>query len=138
MMIFDAADREVCSVKRRLTNTPLQALNILNDPTYIEASRWLASLALNKIGTGQGSDSSRIRWLFRKVLARSPDTIELSRFESSIQQFRQHFEQAPASAIQLVTVGASPLDDKLETVELAAWTTLTSVILNLDETLTKE
>jgi hypothetical protein len=138
MMIFDAADREVCSVKRRLTNTPLQALNILNDPTYIEASRWLASLALNKIGTGQGSDSSRITWLFRKVLARSPDTTELSRFESSIQQFRQHFEQAKESATQLMAVGESAVDSKLKTTELAAWTTLASVILNLDETLTKE
>jgi hypothetical protein len=110
----------------------------LNDPTYVEASRWLATSVLNENAAAHGSDSSRIRWLFRRVLARSPDTIELSRFESSIQQFRQHFEQAPASAIQLVTVGASPIDDKLETVELAAWTTLTSVILNLDETLTKE
>ena len=138
MMIFDAADREVCSVKRRLTNTPLQALNILNDPTYIEASRWLASSALNEVGTVYDSDSRTIARLFRKVLARSPDTTELARFESSIKQFRQHFEQARESASQLVRVGDSPVDTKLETTELAAWTTLASVILNLDETLTKE
>lgn len=138
MMIFDAADREVCSVKRRLTNTPLQALNILNDPTYIEASRWLATSALIEKGGTHASDASRIRWIFRKVLARTPDTTELFRFESSIQQFRQHFEQASESALQLVTVGDSPVDSNLETTELAAWTTLASVILNLDETLTKE
>lgn len=93
MMIFDAADREVCSVKRRLTNTPLQALNVLNDPIYIEALCWLASSTLKELGQIQASDSARIQRLFRTVLARLPDANELARLELSIRNFRKHFAQ---------------------------------------------
>ncbi len=93
MMVFDAADREVCSVKRRLTNTPLQALNLLNDPTYVEASRWLASSSFKAIVPADGSDAVRIRWLFRKVLARLPDRTEQSKLEHAIIKFRDHFAQ---------------------------------------------
>ncbi|MBU6173668.1 MAG: DUF1553 domain-containing protein [Planctomycetes bacterium] len=138
MMIFDAADREVCNVKRRLTNTPLQALAVLNDPTYVEASRWLASSVLTESEKDRTSDSDRIQVLFRRVLARRPDARELSRLERSIATFREHFSQTKGSAEQLVQVGESQSDVPLNSNELAAWTTLASVILNLDETLTKE
>jgi hypothetical protein len=138
MMVFDAADREVCSVKRRLTNTPLQALNSLNDPTYVEASRWLASSVLSESTSDTTRDTDRIQSLFRRVLARRPDTNELSRLERSIATFRKHFTKSQESADQLIQVGESPRDASIDSTELAAWTTLASVILNLDETLTKE
>ena len=132
---FDAPDREKCTVRRARTNTPLQALVLLNDPTYIEASRILAEGMMTQAGN---APSSRLRFAYRRALARDPNPQErqvlLRLFHKQLDEFRQN-EQA---AIDLLSVGDSPRNKKLNPVELAAWTTIASTILNLDETVTKE
>ena len=132
---FDAPDREKCTVRRARTNTPLQALVLLNDPTYIEASRILAEGMMTQAGS---APSSRLRFAYRRALARDPNPQErqvlLTLFQKQLGEFRQN-EQA---AIDLLGVGDSPRNKKLNPVELAAWTTIASTILNLDETVTKE
>jgi Protein of unknown function (DUF1553)/Protein of unknown function (DUF1549)/Planctomycete cytochrome C len=138
MMIFDAADREVCNVKRRITNTPLQALTVMNDPTYIEASNAVASLLLSTESEVQAMDSARITWLFRTILARKPDAIELSRLQSSLDRFRNHFRKNYEAASSIVQFGESKTKAKINTIDLAVWTTVASVIFNLDEFLVKE
>lgn len=135
MMIFDAADREVCSVKRRVTNTPLQALNLLNDVTYVEASRALAARVLAVPGIAR---EERLRHMWRRVLAREPEPHEVRRLDEALAAYRARFRASPAAAAELIRVGESSVDAQLDPVELAAWTTLAAVILNLDETLTKE
>jgi hypothetical protein len=137
MMIFDTADREVCSVKRRLTNTPLQALTMLNDPTYVETARALASQSMG-LPSQCESDADVTQWIFRRILARSPDAAENQQLQGSLVNYRVHFQRLPTAAQELIHVGESPVDAGLDAIELAARTTLVSLILNLDETLTKE
>lgn len=137
MMIFDTADREVCSVKRRLTNTPLQALTMLNDPTYVETARALASQSMG-LSSRFESDADVTQWIFRRILARSPDAAENQQLQGSLINYRVHFQRLPTAAQELIHVGESPVDAGLDAIELAARTTLVSLILNLDETLTKE
>jgi hypothetical protein len=137
MMIFDTADREVCSVKRRLTNTPLQALTMLNDPTYVETARALASQSMG-LSSQFESDADVTQWIFRRILARSPDATENQQLQGSLVNYRVHFQRLPSAAQELIHVGESPVDAGRDAIELAARTTLVSLILNLDETLTKE
>jgi hypothetical protein len=135
LITFDAPDREKCTARRAVTNTPLQALALMNDPTYIEAARKLAERMIREGGADPGR---RIRYGFRLATAREPDAKELQvlreleRRESA--QYRSHRE----AASKLVGVGESKVDAKLDTSELAAWTTVASAILNLDETITRE
>ena len=131
---FDAPDRETCSVRRSRTNTPLQALVLMNDPTYVEASRKLAE----RLMTEAGKDAdARIDLAFRLTMARSPRSEEAEVLKGIYDQQLAVFRGDPAAADQLLKVGESPRDSKLDPAELAAWTTVTSVILNLDETITK-
>jgi len=132
---FDAPDREKCSARRSLTNTPLQALVLMNDPTYVEAARALAQRTL----TEAGSDSvKRIQFAFRQATGRNPAPAEVQLLNDLLQQERAVYRQNKESAVSLLRVGESPFDDKLNVSELAAWTTVASSILNLDETITKE
>ncbi len=132
---FDAPDREKCTARRTLTNTPLQALVLLNDPTYVEAARALAQRMLEQ---GGKDPASRIRYGFRLATARQPGADEIRVLKNiELQQLAQYRRDKDA-AEKLVKVGESPADAKLADDELAAWTTVASVILNLDETITKE
>ncbi len=131
---FDAPDREVCTVRRARTNTPLQALVLMNDPTYVEASRKLAERIMTEGGDGA---ESKITLAFRLATSRAPRDEE-SRvlkaiFETDLAKFRSH----PESAKKLLAVGESPRLKALDPAEHAAWTTVASVILNLDEVLNK-
>jgi len=135
MITFDAPDREKCSARRTITNTPLQALVLLNDPTYVEAARGLAERMLVE----GGSDAQhRIAFGFRVAAARTPDaresTILQTALNDNLQNYRRHEDQAQ----KLLTVGESPIPPRTDKAELAAWTTVASMILNLDETVTKE
>ena len=132
---FDAPDREKCTARRTLTNTPLQALVLLNDPTYVEAARALAERMLAHGGKDPGS---RISFGFRLATAREPDSREV-RIMKDIErrEFAQYRRDKDAAA-KLLHVGESPVGPTLDTGELAAWTTVASMILNLDETITKE
>ena len=135
LVTFDAPDREKCTARRSVTNTPLQALVLLNDPTYVEAARFLAARMLTQGGT---TSAGRINYAFRLATGRVPDAQEravlVEAAQDALADYRQHSDQAAA----LLTVGESKCDPQLDPKELAAWTTVASMILNLDETITKE
>lgn len=134
LVTFDAPDRETCTVRRARTNTPLQALVLLNDPTYVEASRKLAERIMVE---GGASVEERIQFAFRAVLCRQARPQEVSVLKNIYAQQLDRFRQNPAAAPKLLMVGESPRDEKLEVNELATWATISSVLLNLDETVTK-
>jgi Protein of unknown function (DUF1553)/Protein of unknown function (DUF1549)/Planctomycete cytochrome C/Concanavalin A-like lectin/glucanases superfamily len=135
LTIFDAPDREKCTARRGVTNTPLQALALLNDPTYVEAARALAQRALR---TGGKSDRERIDFAFKLATARTPDQQERAVLLGSLQDFRSTYRQDQAQASKLLSIGETKTDSKLDPREMAAWTMLSSMILNLDETITAQ
>jgi len=132
---FDAPDREKCTVRRPRTNTPLQALVLLNDPTYVEAARVLAERLIHEAGK---DPATRIRLGYRLALAREPMPAESDVLLTIAAQQAGEFQAHPQDAGELLTVGERPYDNKLDPAELAAWTMVASTILNLDETITKE
>ena len=132
---FDSANRQVCVVKPSRTNTPLHALTTLNDTTYVEAARALARRALRSAGP---SDAERIDRAFRLVLARAPADDERRVLLGALERSRREFAADPAAAGRLLAVGESPRDPALDPIEHAALAAVGSVILNLDEALTKE
>lgn len=131
---FDAPDREKCTSRRAVTNTPLQALVTLNDPTYIEAARNLAQNLLEKKET----DDQRLREAFEQVTARPPSSAELQVLRASLKGEMASYKQNAGGAEDLLKIGESAVDRKVEPAVLAAWTNLCTVLLNLDETITKE
>jgi hypothetical protein len=135
MVAFDASTRETCTVRESRTNTPLQALNLLNDVTYIEASRKLAERVLE---VPASSPSQRIARAFRLVLSRRPTDAEARILQAGYDRRLAAFRADPGSAGKLLGVGQSPRDKRLDTADLAAYTTTASLIFNLAETVTKE
>jgi hypothetical protein len=131
---FDAPDREKCTSRRLITNTPLQALVLLNDPTYVEAARVLAQRTILEAGSDA---QARVRWLFREATGRRPTQAEARVLLDLMQHRLDHYKQQPAEAAKLIVIGASK-PGNVEATELAAWTMVASTILNLDETITKE
>jgi hypothetical protein len=135
LVTFDAPDREKCTARRSITDTPLQALVLMNDPTYVEAARFLAARMIAEGGT---APVARIQYAFRLATGRIPDSQEtavlVEAANEALADFRQHRDEAAA----LLTVGASKSNQSQDPQELAAWTTVASMILNLDETITKE
>jgi hypothetical protein len=130
---FDAPDREVCTVRRARTNTPLQALILQNDPTYVEASRKLAERLLREADT----TDARITLAYRLVLSRTPNAAETQILARLFDKQRAKYQADPVAATRLLTVGEMPRDQKLAPADVAAWTTVTGVILNLDEAITR-
>jgi Protein of unknown function (DUF1553)/Protein of unknown function (DUF1549)/Planctomycete cytochrome C len=135
MMIFDVPFREVCSMRRSRSNTPLQALNLMNDPTYVEASRFLAQRMIQE---GGESTESRITYGFRLLLARTPSSQELKILMDAVERTRIDFDQDNEAASQLLSVGESKHSEAISNAELAVYTSLASTLLNLDETITRE
>lgn len=136
LQTFDAPEREFCLVRRGVTNTPLQALVLMNDPTYVEAARKLAERIL-KEPKAASTPPDRLRFAFRLLLDRSPTEAENKVLLSVLDQQRTIFRNEPKAAAQLLSVGESKRDEKLDPAELAAWASVASVLLNLDETITK-
>jgi hypothetical protein len=132
---FDAPDREKCTARRAQTNTPLQALVLLNDPTYIEASRVLAQRAMLE---GGKDPAARIAYAFRLATARRPSKNEIKVLRALFDGRLDAYRHDRPGALKLLAVGESPRNRALEVAELAAYTTVTSVIFNLDETVTKQ
>jgi hypothetical protein len=132
---FDAPDREKCTARRAMTNTPLQALALMNDPTYVEAARALAQRALIE---GGKDDSSRLTYAFRLATARKPTRAEAGVLRRLLRGRLDAFQKSPREAAKLIAIGEAPRDTRLDPAELAAWTTVASAILNLDETITKQ
>jgi hypothetical protein len=135
MATFDAGSREVCQVKRARTNTPLQALELLNDVTYVEAARRLAERMLSE---GGQSPSERLTFAFRLATGRRPTAAALQILTRGLERYRDQFAADPAAAKDFVHQGESKVNEALDTVELAAHAAVAGVILNLDETITKE
>ncbi len=134
MTTFDAPSREACLVRRERTNTPLQALVVLNEPQFIEAARALAERALHE---GGSTTEDRLTCMFRLVVARRPDAKELSELGSAFKDLLDHYAKQPDAARKLIAIGEAPCDPAVNPGELAAWTLIGNVILNLDEAITK-
>src|SRR5262249_42632837 len=132
---FDASTRETCTVRETRTNTPLQALNLLNDVTYVEASRKLAERVLKAPAS---SPLERIELAFRLLLTRRPTRAESQILYDSFSRRLSSFRCDLSSARRLIVVGQSSRDERLDVCELAAYTTTASLLLNLAEAVTKE
>jgi hypothetical protein len=135
MVIFDSPNRETCSVKETRTNTPLQALILMNDVTYLEAARKFAERIMKEGGT---SPSQRIEYAYKLALARAPKPVELPVLLQALDYYAARYRDDPKAALEAVGQGESARDSRLEPRELAAYAAVASVILNLDEVITKE
>lgn len=134
MEIFNAPSREVCTVRRERTNTPLQALVTLNDTQFVEAARHLAQRTLQQAG---GEVDARIQFAAVRLLARPLTEEELTIVRRSADELLKHYRAAPEDAKRLIAEGESPADEKLDAAELAAWTMVVNQLMNLDEVLCK-
>jgi hypothetical protein len=130
--IFNAPSREICTVKRERTNTPLQALVTLNDPQFVEAARALADLTLAQ----PGDDAVRLDFLARRLLSRPFEPEEASIVRESLGRLSAWYAEHPDDAARLVAVGESA-PRSTDPVALAGWTMLANQLMNLDEVLTK-
>ena len=135
LMNFDAAGREACVVRESRTNTPLQALDLMNDVTYLEASRKLAERVMKERRT---SADERIALAFRLAVSRPAAPAELGVLRDALENYLARYKANPEAAEQYLQQGESPRDQELDARELAAYSALSSLILNLDETITKE
>ncbi len=133
MQTFDAPDRETCTVRRSRTNTPLQALVLMNDPAFVEASRKLAERLVNEAKT----TDERIVLAFRLLTARRPTERESGVLRKLYEEQRAVYGKDAKAALKLLSVGESKRDGSLDAAELATWTMIASVVLNLDESLTR-
>ena len=133
MSTFDAPNREVCTVRRSRTNTPLQALVTLNDPVYVEAAQALA----RRIATSGATSRDKTLFAFRQVTARNPTDDELNRLEKLFTASREQLQKQPDHALKLATDPLGPAPKDADISELAAWTLVGNVLLNLDEMLMK-
>lgn len=135
MINFDSPTRDTCTVLETRTNTPLQALTLMDDVTYVEAARKLAEHALTK---APATPEARIEYAFRSALARSPRPDEETAILGMLRHFEARYQKDPKAASALLTEGESPVNSTLQPTELAAYTTVASLLLNLDEMVTKE
>jgi hypothetical protein len=135
MMNFDAAGREACSVRASRTNTPLQALNLMNDVQFLEASRFLAQRMIREGGT---TAQGHLRYGFRLATARYPNEKEMGVFSQALAYHRDQFASNPQAAERMLKQGEGPRDSAIPAAEHAAYMTVASMILNLDEVVTKE
>ncbi len=131
---FDAPSREECTAERPISNTPLAALALLNDPTFVEAARSLAELALQQ---GGPDTDGRIQWMFRQVLNRGARRAEQKQLRHLLEADLQEFQAHPERAGKLLKTGLKPSASDLDLAELAAWTSVGRAVLNLHETIVR-
>jgi alkanesulfonate monooxygenase SsuD/methylene tetrahydromethanopterin reductase-like flavin-dependent oxidoreductase (luciferase family) len=129
MASFDAPNQEVCTLRRSRTNTPLQALVTLNDPVFVEAAQALA----RRMATSGNTPAERARFGFRQCVSRQPTEAELSRLVALYQAAYDRFSTLPEDATKLATDPLGPAPEGANVAELAAWTVVSNVLLNLDE-----
>ncbi len=134
MITFDASPREACTVRETRTNTPLQALTLLNETTFVEAARMLAQRVLVERAT----PAERRAGMFQLLLGRAPDEREAAVLERSLARHIERFRAHPDEAEKLLTVGEAPRDNGLDPCELAAYAAVANLVFNLDEAVTKE
>ena len=134
MTVFDAPDREFCTVQRSITNTPLQALTLMNDPTFVEASRKLAERVLRESGP---SESERLTLLFELVMSRSPTNDEQSVLDDTLRAILESLSSEDTDPSGFLAVGASAATGSIDVRELAAYAMVASMVLSADEAITK-
>ena len=135
MAAFDAALRETCIVRETRTNTPLQALNLMNDVTYVEAARALAERMVHE---GGEEPAERLAYGFRLTTARDPEAQERDVLLRAFRRALDRYRTESADALRLLEAGERPPDPSIEPVEYAAYATAANLMLNLDEVITKE
>jgi hypothetical protein len=135
MLLFDVPSREACRVQRARTDTPLQALALMNDETYVEAARVLAQRMIREGGT---TPEQRLTFAFETVLARPPTRAELTIMTSALAKRIERYRSDPEAARALIMVGESRKPWSLDWAEVAAYTVSASTLLNLDEVVNKE
>jgi len=134
MVTFDAAGRETCSVRPSRTSTPLQALTLMNEVTFVEAARALAQRMMTE---GGAMPEERIAFAFCLATARLPKAAELEVLRNGLRRHLEHYRQNATAARELLNIGEAAYDSRLDACELAAYSAVASLILNLDETITK-
>ncbi|OYW28478.1 MAG: hypothetical protein B7Z47_05745 [Chthoniobacter sp. 12-60-6] len=135
MLLFDAPTREICTVKRSRTNTPLQALSLLNEVTFVEAARGLAQQMMQHGGT---TPEQRIAYGYQRATSRTIEPTALKQLTTGLKQRITEFQSKPAEATALISQGATKADAALPPAELAAYTTTAAVLLNLDRVITRD
>jgi hypothetical protein len=133
LLAFDATSREECTAERPRSNTPLQALVLLNDPTYVEAARALAAKAVAL----EGDAASRLEYVYQQTLQRSPREAEAKALIALYEKHLAEYQSDEKAAAELQTVGAFKSPENLNSAELAAWTSVARVVLNLHECITR-
>jgi hypothetical protein len=134
MLLFDSAGREVCTVKRSRSNTPMQALSLLNEVTFVEAARKLAEQSLRQ----PGDNDAKLAWTFRKVVRREATAAELAVLRKGLDKRLATYAADATLAPKLLAQGLSKAAADLDPNQLAAWTATANILLNLDETVTRE
>jgi len=134
MLAFDAPSREECTADRPTSNTPLQALVLLNDPTYVEAARVFAQRIIEQ---GGATPEERIRFAFERALSRAPQPEEVGILAQFLESQRGQYAAAPEEAAAFISTGQAPLPEAIPAPELAAWTAVARTILNLHEVITR-
>ncbi len=135
MTAFDAPNREVCTMRRGSTNTPMQALVLLNDVQFVEASRVFAERLLHELPGA--TDRRRLRYAFEAVTSRPPTREEVVMLERAYDKQRRRYAEQPEAAAELLALGDMPRDASLDPVEHAALTMVTNLLLNLSEAVTR-
>ncbi|WP_184677070.1 DUF1553 domain-containing protein [Algisphaera agarilytica] len=131
MMIFDAPDREHCRVRRERTNTPLQALVLMNDPQFVEAARHLAQVVMHT------ESDDRFALIYTKAMGKAPSDKARGVLEDTFNQLHAIYQEDPESAKKLLAVGDSPVDETLDPVDLATWTMIANQVMNMDAFINK-
>jgi hypothetical protein len=134
LLAFDAPSREECTADRNRSNTPLQSLVLLNDPTYVEAARAFAERILRE---GGSTDEARISFAFRQAVSRDAETDEVAVLQQLLQKHLADYAAEPASVEAILKTGALPVSEQTDRTRLAAWTSVARVILNLHEVMTR-
>jgi hypothetical protein len=134
LLAFDAPTREECTAQRPISNTPSAALVLLNDPCFVEAAR---SLAMRALTESASNDEQRLQWSWRTVAGRQATSEEVALLQTLLAKHRKHFAEHRDAANALVAVGISKADDDIDSAELAAWTSISRALLNLNETISR-
>lgn len=134
LLAFDAPSREECTADRPRSNTPLQSLVLLNDPSYVEAARAFGELSIRY---GGNNSADRLKFAFRRAVARNITQAELSVLDGLLEKHLDDYKSDPSAAKEVLSVGARPIPADIDKTELAAWTSVARVILNLHETITR-
>ena len=134
---FDAPARDECTADRSSSNTPLQALTLLNDPSYVEAARVFAEKIMRQGATGSAAFRAQVTWAFARALARPPTNAEVKLLQTLWDKQRARYRSDDAAARELVSTGATPVPSDLPVADYAAWTSVARAILNLHETITR-